>query len=222
MFKIICALAIFILITLLVFIICKYCKSFNSPFIDLKTIRKGYRLGDFILLPEKERSPNGVFPDRIKKEFKNSIADLYFQKTNKSEDIDTLVQILKENNLLKRNNNISMHIRLGDVVCMDRLKAPEIHKPKIPPPVEEILKVIDENQDKTINIFAFYHWGCVEKSKEYIEKLKTRKNVIIHLNGSVDNDFIEMINSKYHFSGTGNFSKLIDMTRDKLYNEKDT
>jgi hypothetical protein len=217
-FKIICTLAIFILLTLLVFIICKYCKSFNSPFIYLKTIRKGYRLGDFILLPENKRSPKGVFPDRIQKEFKNSIADLYFQKTNRSEDIDTLVQILKENNLLKRNNNISMHIRLGDVLCMDRLKAPELHKIKIPPHVEEILKVIDENQHKTINIFAFYHGGCVEKSKEYIEKLKTRKNVIIHLNGSVDNDFVEMINSKYHFSGTGNFSKLIDMTRDKLYN----
>ena len=105
-----------------------------------------------------------------------------------------------------------MHIRLGDVLCMNT------HINKIPPPVEEILKVIDKNQDKTINIFAFYHRGCIEKSKEYIKKLKTRKNVIIHLNESVDNDFVEMINSKYHFSGTGHFSKLIDMTRDKLYN----
>lgn len=214
-FKIICTLSIFILITLLVFIVCKCCKSFNSQFIDLKKIRYHYRLGDFILLPENKRQEHQAIPDRIQKQFKNSIADLYFQKTNKYADIDTLIQILKENNLLKRNNNISMHIRLGDVVCLK-------NKTKAPPPIEEILKIIDKNNDKIINIYSFYHYGCIEKSKEYIDKLKTRKNVIIHLNGSVDNDFIEMINSKYHFSGTGNFSKLIDMTRDKLYNEKDT
>ena len=50
----------------------------------------------------------------------------------------------------------------------------------------------------------------------YINKLKYIKNVRIHLNGDPDSDFLNMINSKLHISGTGNYSKLINLVRDKL------
>ena len=78
--------------------------------------------------------------------------------------------------------------------------------------------------NKIIDIYSFLHYDgrssisnpCEEKSMNYINKLKYMKNVRIHLNGDPDSDFIDMINSKLHISGTGNYSKLINLVREKL------
>lgn len=105
-----------------------------------------------------------------------------------------------------------MHIRLGDVLCISN----DEHAEKKPLSINKLINIISNIKNEFINIYAFYHNGCEEKSMEYIKKLKRLKNVKIHLNREPDMDFIDMINSKIHISGTGNYSKLINLIRDKL------
>ena len=203
-------LTILLLLTCIILIVLVgvcYKDSFNN-----------YRLGDYVLLPIKKRKKYGININDIFKNYGNSIGALYFKKTKNDSDIDALVEILKENNLIQPNNNTTMHIRLGDVLCSGT------HNDKKPLSLNRITKFINNNSNKIIDIYSFLHYDgrtkasnpCEEKSMNYINKLKYMKNVRIHLNGDPDSDFIDMINSKLHISGTGNYSKLINLVREKL------
>ena len=189
-----------------------YVTLHKSNYIDLKTVNTGYRLGDFIFMPKNARKRYHTTPQQIHKNFKNSIASKYFLKTDEPSDINTLINVLQENNLLKNNDEITMHIRLGDVLCYKKGQFDE----KKPPPIDKILEFIDKHSNYKINVYAFIHRGCNYKSQMYINKLKMRKNVTVHLNGNVDHDFVNMINSKIHIGGTGNYSQLINRVREKL------
>lgn len=179
--------------------------------------KNDYRLGDIILLPTWYHKAIGIDINCILKYHDNSIALLYYKKTNKSGDIDTLVNVLKENDKLKPSNKITMHVRLGDVLCGRRESWG-----KHPPEIDKIKKHLS-TYDDTIDVYSFLHWGsgeennhCVKKSHNYINELKNTKNVRLNLNGDIDSDFIDMISSRLHISGTGNYSKLINKVRDKL------
>ena len=173
-----------------------------------------YRLGDFILIPVPHKKQEHL--RTIREKYSNSIAGLYYKKTNKSGDIDTLIDVLTENNMLKKNNNITMHIRLGDVLCENR------RYDKKPSPLDKIITFIKTKfKNEQIHIYTFLHFGggghdCREKSLKYINELKKLRNVSLHTAGNPDKDFLEMINSKIHIAGTGGYSNLINMVRKKL------
>lgn len=185
------------------------------------SFKNTYRLGDFVLLSKKDRGKYGININNIFKNHYNSIGALYFKKTKEDSDIDALVQVLKENNLILPNNKTTMHIRLGDVLCEPISMG---HDHKKPLPLNSITEIINNNSNRMIDVYSFLHYDgrssisnpCEEKSMNYINKLKYMKNVRIHLNGDPDSDFIDMINSKLHISGTGNYSKLINLVREKL------
>ena len=206
-------LIIVLLFTLIIIIVSIIINNYKDSF------KNTYRLGDFILLSKKDREKYGININNILKNYNNnSIGVLYFQKTNNDSDINTLVQVLKENNLIQLNNKTTMHIRLGDVLCEKG------HYDKKPLPIHKITEFINNNSNIIIDVYSFLHFDgrssqsnpCEEKSMNYINKLKYIKNVRIHLNGDPDSDFLNMINSKLHISGTGNYSKLINLVRDKL------
>lgn len=210
LFILLIILALIALVTCVTYV--TYVTLSKSNYIDLKTVNIGYRLGDFILMPKNARKRYSTTPQQIHKSFKNSIASKYFLKTDEPSDIDTLINVLQENNLLKNNDEITMHIRLGDVLCYIK----GLFDEKKPPPIDKILEFIDKHSNYKINVYAFIHQGCNYKSQMYIKKLKMRKNVTVHLNGNVDRDFVNMINSKIHIGGTGNYSQLINRVREKL------
>ena len=211
-FMLVLLLIITLILLFIVFILIKY----NVK--KKEYLHNSYRLGDFILVRPSSRKKFKIDINKILKKFPNSIASLYFKKikehnnnNNKIDNnIDILIQVLKENNLINLNNKMTMHIRLGDVVCSSH------HTDKKPLSINKLINIISNFKNEFINIYTFYHNGCEEKSKEYINKLKKFKNVKIYLNREPDMDFIDMINSKIHISGTGNFSKVINLIRDKL------
>ena len=200
-------------ITLIVSVVVCYFKK--------DSFKNTYRLGDFVLSPKKYRIKYGININNIFKNHSDSIGALYFKKTKEHSDIDALVEVLKENNLIQPNNKNTMHIRLGDVLCEHTSMG---HYDKKPLPINTITEFINNNSNKIIDVYSFLHYDgrswisnpCEEKSMNYINKLKYIKNVRIHLNGDPDSDFIDMINSKIHISGTGNYSKLINLVREKL------
>ena len=208
-------LTIVLLLTCIILIVSVVVCYFKDSF------KNTYRLGDFVLLPKKDRRKYGININNIFKNHGDSIGALYFKKTKEHSDIDALVQVLKENNLIQPNNKTTMHIRLGDVLCEHTNTG---HDDKKPLPINSITEFINNNSNRMINVYSFLHYDgrtsisnpCEEKSMNYINKLKYMKNVRIHLNGDPDSDFIDMINSKLHISGTGNYSKLINLVRQKL------
>ena len=117
--------------------------------------------------------------------------------------------------MLKKNNNITMHIRLGDVLCNNKWA----HKQ--PLSLDKIITFIKTKfKNEQIHIYTFLHFGggpnCRKKSLEYINELKKLRNASLHTAGNADENFLEMINSKIHIAGTGGYSDLINMTRKKM------
>ncbi len=183
--------------------------------------KNDYRLGDIILLDNWHHRLVDIDINCILKYHPDSIAAMYFRKTNKSRDIDTLVNVLKENNKIKPSNKITMHIRMGDVLCNNVLW--KFVGNKHPAKLDKIKEHLS-TYDSIVDVYSFLHWGtkvedydsCLKKSHNYINELKNMKNVRLNLNGDIDSDFIDMISSRLHISGTGGYSNLINAVRNKL------
>ena len=170
-----------------------------------------------IFIQNDKRNDVSIIPSYIKQKFKNSLGSIYFERTDKSNDIDLIIDILKEFNLLKNNNNITLHLRLGDVLC-----APDnLHDEKKPIKVEKLINYLKKFEKRNIYLYTFFHNGgdgnCENLSNYYLDILKSNIiNLYISTEGNPDNDLIEMINSDIHIAGHGNFSKLITLIREKL------
>ena len=212
--KLLFLLILVISISLSIYCLIKNNEHFSENMINLKHkysssggIWFQYRLGDFILSERDAREKNIVKPSVIRKNFKNSLAALYFNKTNDSKNLNILINIIKDNGLLNFNDNFTMHLRLGDILKYN------YHDKKKPAKLEDIINIINSYSNHNIHIYTLIHScyndECYEKSLNYINNLKKLNNVELHIGGNADKDFIDMITSKKHISGSGNYSNLI-------------
>ena len=202
-----------LLILLIIFII----------YLQLSALK--YRLGDVVLYKKLNQS----FINKIlyNKYYKESIANEYFQKTNKIKDFDTLYQIVKERSskldLVPKEDELIMHLRIGDVVERE-YKGPvdDVLNEKIKYTylisynyLENKLKNI-KNIKKIIIVGGYHTNGNHSRSMEYVNKIckfleKNGYEVHKRLNqNDPDEDFIYMCNSKNFLKSGGGFSNLVN------------
>jgi hypothetical protein len=209
-----------IVLFIIIYYILDCSKKSNFINLDIKYDNDGvysYRLGDMILISKDERDSVSIIPSYIKQKFKNSLGGIYFERTDESNDIDLIIDILREFNLLNNNNNITLHLRLGDILCAKD----NLHNEKKPIKIEKLINYIKKFKKRNIFLYTFFHNGgggnCENLSNNYLDILKSNiTNLCISTEGNPDNDLIEMINSDIHIAGNGNFSKLITLIREKL------
>lgn len=192
-------------------------------YLEIKGLK--YRLGDVVLWKKLNQS----FINKIlyNKYYKESIANEYFQKTNKIKDFDTLYQIVKvrSSNLdpIPKEDELVFHLRIGDVVEWE-YKGPidDILNEKIKYTylisynyLENKLKNI-KNIKKIIIVGGYHTKGNHRRSMEYVNKIckfleKNGYEVHKRLNQSdPDEDFIYMCNSKNFLKSGGGFSNLVN------------
>ena len=203
-------------------------KDINS--IQVNKNNCAYRLGDMILHKFHRNKNLGklchltIYP--------NSIASEYLKKTNKSNDINVLYDIVKKrSNLinLPNNNELIIHIRIGDVIDKRNISVDEFlynyyydtnyffYKLNYVKPYSFYKKIIDKlpkNINKVIFVGGYHYKQDRTKSKEYISKLQKFFNsygfdTSTRINNDPDEDFIYMSNAAYFVQSGGGFSQLI-------------
>lgn len=182
--------------------------------------------------------------DEHLKYYPNSIVSEYLRKTNKNNDIKVLSEVCntiknKKNIILPSDNELVIHVRLGDVIENSKYSAEEHwneYLESIGPGIwnkkyikwnekyiqnktffENILKKIKNIKqiDKIILVWGDHqNLKSLKKSKYYIKLLKNffNKNnykVDVFFNRDADEDFIYMSYAKYFVSTGGGFSALI-------------
>ena len=186
-----------------------------------------YRLGDVIWgwVYKHQRK----YYNNVKKNFPNSIADLYIRNTSKLEEkkkfwnyevLDKIVNSKKkELEFLPGKDDIVVHIRIGDALkkYKDCKYYFSMEKFKYYPEMYE--KMLEKNfkNNKKGKVFLLYgsHFNLNKDiSKKYIndieEKFKKYKFEIHHKNsGNPDTDYIFMVNSYTFIRGGGGYSDVI-------------
>lgn len=195
-----------------------------------------YRLGDVIKGWSREENPAKW--EKMKKthirDYPNSLVYNYLQKTTKNNDIPTLSVIcneyLNKNDInLPKDNELIIHIRLGDVIEESIYSAQQHWNKYLPSTGISQIKFIKDKsffnnilkKIKNLNINKIILiWGdhrnlkSLKKSNEYINILNSflKQNgykTSVFFNRDADLDFVYMSSSKYFVSTGGGFSTLI-------------
>ena len=237
--KIILLITCIILIVLVV-IVCFFKKD-NFSYDENKEV---YRLGDIInnfAICKKDNCESWSLDlKKIQKDYPESIGAEYINKSNKRFDIDTLLSIIKDKNLLNKNlNYVAIHIRTGDVLCVegkDKWMSNRgiLDYNKMYKKIKKYFKKFNIPKDTKVKIFSFFHKdhytkqydknNCIEnKSIEYLNNIERLlyedgiNDVNIYTNRFPDEDIIDCINAKYFIPSAGNFSGIILNLRKKIY-----
>jgi len=182
-----------------------------------------YRLGDAILYDK-------YYHNNINKRwysiwFRNSIATEYWNKSKTHNDLETLYDIIqrRSKNIIKaEEDTLIIHLRLGDVMDyltkdnVDDLLNKDLNNRYINN-YKYFDKYINNENIKKITLVSGYHApGKMEKSEEYVKKLKIfLENKGYQVNSrinkySADEDFLYMCTSKYFLKSEGLYSQLIN------------
>lgn len=206
--------------------------------IQLLKSNKHYRFGDVILHKGKywKESTKFILEND---QFKNSILRNYIDKCPNNNLNDTnpefaklLSNIIKEKMKQKKynlpiNNELVIHLRLGDVVVKDWFLKKNYKKI-----IEEYIKKYDIY--KVTFCTAFHYGDYTEKNLWIYDENKHQKNIselynkLNNLNKipniyfdlisskNSDDDLIYMVNSKYFIQDEGGFSKLVSKIKNEL------
>tara|TARA_B110000971_G_C19991266_1_gene492089 strand:+ start:425 stop:1651 length:1227 start_codon:yes stop_codon:yes gene_type:complete len=199
--------------------------------IKLLKSNKHYRFGDVIMHSghywkesTKHILENKEFEDSILRHYIEACPDKNLNNTN-PEYAKLLLNIvkkkIKENKyILPKNNELVIHLRLGDVVFNRRFLQKNYKKI-----IESYVK--KHNVVKVTFCTAFHYGNYIErnlwiydddKHQKNISKLSKKLNSIMKIpniyidfisSKNPDDDFIYMVNSKYFVKDFGGFSKLI-------------
>jgi len=161
--------------------------------------------------------------------FNGSIADEYYRKTDKTGNYEILKKIVdRRSKEIEKppDNSLIIHLRIGDVIDWEYsgpiddllngldgdfgyLKSYDYFKEKI--------LFLNENNIKKIIIVGGYHTEeDHSRSEEYTEKIKRYLEsndfeVKLKINeGTADEDFLYMCNSKYFLKTDGGYSRTIN------------
>lgn len=193
-----------------------------------------YRLGDIIVGECYRKSYERNYFNSIGKLFPNSIAAIYNEKTinlknNRFYNMEILDNIIKDKtnkNNIPENDNIVIHLRIGDSLVgyekgnliynkRKRFKSGTyaIKLESFEKLVDYIKKNIKINNKKIILVYGA-HKKNEKLNNIYINEIKKilkKKNVSFteRLTGNPDDDFIFMANSKYFVKSNGFYSDLI-------------
>ena len=119
----------------------------------------GYRLGDIIKYWNnlKHQKTNFEYINSIKYKYPNSIGDIYLKKNvnKKKKNFDLLFRIIDEKIINKKPNEISMHLRIGDVLNFDKNKN-LIYLNEYVTRVTEIEKIIPLLKNKKKNKYILW------------------------------------------------------------------
>ncbi len=187
-----------------------------------------YRLGDII---------KGYFIDtndkkylyNLKKKLPNSIGGQYIKNTeglkNKKNNYEILIKIIDskiklENINLPRENDIILHLRMGDVIKNYNTKTNEFefnNRWKYVTRFDNLEKEIDklDNSKKIIIVYGFHKKNINKKANDkYLNNIKDilkskNFNYEEKLSGNPDEDFIFMCKAKIFIKSGGSFSRLI-------------
>jgi len=201
-------------------------------------IKYDYRLGDIVRgmhlpLVKQRKCHINRLPELIKRNYKNTIAYQYVVRSKSNNDIDLLHQIVNEFQLANKyvlpgNDEIVIHLRLGDVIENSKY-TPAQHLaeslPSIGPGLPADTKYIEPLQffiDKiqpydhidNITLVTSYHMVSDHvKSNDYLNAiveyfLSRGKIVSIRDKKHPDDDFVYLCNSKLFLPTRGHFSYL--------------
>jgi hypothetical protein len=239
--KLLTIVLLLICIILIVSVVVCYFKKDHFSYDESKEV---YRLGDILThlaICKKDNCESWSLDlKKIQKDYPESIGAEYIKKSKKRYDIDTLLNIIKNKNLLNKNlNYVAIHIRTGDVLCVEgkdkwMSRRGILDYNRMYNKIKIYYKKFNIPKDTKVKIFSFFHKdhytkqydknNCIEnKSIEYlnnIEKLLYEdgiNDVNIYTNRFPDEDIIDSINAKYFIPSAGNFSGIILNLREKIY-----
>ena len=178
----------------------------------------GYRLGDIIKYWNNLKYQKGNFEyiNSIKYKYPNSIGDIYLKKniSKKKNNFDLLFKIIDDKNKNIKKKEISIHLRIGDVLNLDKNKN-LIYSSKYVTKVTDIEKIIPFLKNKKVNIFYGSHYNLKKDiSEKYLNEIRTLLNknnikIIENNSGNPDYDLLNMCNSKIFIQSGGGFSNII-------------
>ena len=237
-------LTIVLLLTCIILIVSVVVCYFKKDHFSYDENKEVYRLGDIInnfAICKKDNCKSwSLNLKKIQRDYPESIGAEYIKKSKKRYDIDTLLNIIKNKNLLNKNlNYVAIHIRTGDVLCVkgkDKWMSRRgiLDYNKMYNKIKQYYKKFNIPKDTKVKIFSFFHKdhytkqydknNCIEnKSIEYlnnIEKLLHEdgiNDINVYTNRFPDEDIIDCINAKYFIPSAGNFSRIILDLRKKIY-----
>ena len=232
---------IIIPLLIILFIICFLKFKTKENFIINNEEWINYRLGDIVYLYKDDKfineEPN--YLKNIHKNFPNSIASEYLLKNIKKEkNLDLLFNIvtnrIKKLNL-QQENNIVIHLRLGDImknIVSNKIQVNKNIKASATniTQIKNLKKLIPlfKNHPRPILIYYGSHKQLDENqkktNKEYLNRIRNffKNNNIKFIeksNGNPDEDFINMCNSKLFIKSGGGYSRLISSMVKKRKNK---
>jgi hypothetical protein len=237
-------LTIVLLLTCTILIMSVVVCYFKKDHFSYDESKEVYRLGDIInnfAICKKDNCESWSLDlKKIQKDYPESIGSEYIKKSKKRYDIDTLLNIIKNKNLLNKNlNYVAIHIRTGDVLCVEgkdkwMSRRGILDYNRMYNKIKQYYKKFNILKDTKVKIFSFFHKdhytkqydknNCIEnKSIEYLNNIQKLlhedgiNNVNIYTNRFPDEDIIDCINAKYFISSAGNFSGIILNLREKIY-----
>ena len=179
-----------------------------------------YRLGDIIKFNKNipSNNDNGY---KYHLNLKNTLASEYLNKTDKINDYDTLINIIKKKYSLQINDEVIIHLRLGDILCTKFSKfclSPAYAKLPLDPLLfSKVINNLININDKKVIILGDHKNNCIKETENYINILKKNiPNLFISNNSNPDLDIIRMVNAKIFIKGKGGFSDIVYNLRVKL------
>jgi hypothetical protein len=184
-------------------------------------IENSYRLGDMILYKHFRFLPGGKKYHYI--HFPSSIATEYMKKTDDENNCKILMEIIKMRknklNELPSDNDLVIHLRLGDVIDNDYKSLDNIIQNgncyvKPLSYYENLFKKLDIKFNRFIIVTGFHESITTHKSFQYIEKLeyimkKYCLNIVKRIDNNPDDDLIYMTHSYFFVPANGGFSTII-------------
>jgi hypothetical protein len=177
-----------------------------------------YRLGDIIKYWNnmKYQKKSWEYSDSISSKFPNSIGHKYLKRNKvKKQNLTLLFKIIDEE-IINQNipkNNISLHLRLGDVVNYEnKFTHPYLTK------LDRLDSILKKFKNKEIHVFYGAHFiqkgNNLDENLKYLETIKDilkKHNIKYKMrnSGNPDLDFLNMCHSNMFIQSGGGFSKLI-------------
>lgn len=207
-----------VILIIILFIIKIYILNFEL-FINNVNKWLGYRLGDIVKYwnNEKYQKHSWEYINSIPNKYPNSIGHKYLKRNKvKKQNLTLLFKIIDEEIRNKQipKSNISLHLRLGDVMSKNSKYQSYVTN------IKDLENKIKMFKNKKINVFYGAHYEQKQKglnnNEKYLEEVKKilqKYNIkyLIKSSGDPDFDFLSMCNSDIFIKSGGGYSNIISL-----------